>query len=41
MKNLPTHEYILPNQRENYFETQASSVCVANDANHNLTPSHK
>ena len=39
--NLPTHEDILPYQREKEVKALASSVCVTNEANQNLTPSHK
>ena len=38
-KNLPTHKYILPNQRENEFKALESAVCVTNEDNHNLIPS--
>ena len=40
-KNLPTHEANLPNQIEKKVKELASSVCVTNEANKNLTPSQK
>ena len=40
-KKIPTHEDILPNQREKEVKALASSVFVNNEANQNLTPSHK
>ena len=39
--NLPTHETILPNQRDKEVKALTSAVCVTNEANHNLTPSQK
>ena len=39
--NLSTHEDIIPNQREKEVKALTISVCVTNDANQNLNPSHK
>ena len=38
---LPTHEAILPNQREKEAKALESAVYVTNEANQNLTPSQK
>ena len=40
-KNLPTHEAILPNQRDKEVKTLEISVCVTDKANQNLNPPHK
>ena len=40
-KNLPTHEYSLPNQIEKEIKSFSSAVCVTNKANQNITPSQK
>ena len=39
--NLPTHEATLPNQRNKEAKSLTNAVCVTNEANQNLTPSHK
>ena len=39
--NLPTHEDILPNERENEIKALESAVFVTNEANQNLNPSNK
>ena len=39
--NLPTHADIIPNQRYKEVKALASSVCVTNMSNHNLTTSQK
>ena len=41
MNNLPTHKYNLPNQIEKEVKALTSAVCVTNEANQNLTLSHK
>ena len=38
---LPTHEAILPNQREKKAKALESTVCVTKQDNQNNTPSHK
>ena len=40
-KNLPTHEAIITHQIDNQLKKLASTECVTNEANHNLTPSQK
>ena len=37
-KNLPTHEAIIPNQREKEFKVLPIGVYVTNEANQNFTP---
>ena len=39
--NLPTHKATLPNQIEKEVKALESDVCVTNEANQNITPSHK
>ena len=39
--NLPSHEAILPNQREKEAKALESAVCGTNEAIHNLNPSKK
>ena len=39
--NLPTHKYILPNQREKEVKVLESAVCVTNGDNQNLPTSQK
>ena len=39
--NLPTHEGTLSNQRDKYVKALESYICVTNEYNPNLTPSHK
>ena len=39
--NFPTHEAVMPNQKEEEFKACASFVCFTNKDNHNLTPSKK
>ena len=39
--NLPTYEATLPNQREKEVKALASTVCVTNEANQNITLSQK
>ena len=39
--NLTTHEANLPNHRKKDFKAFTTAVCVTNEANQNLTPSHK
>ena len=39
--NLPTHETTPPNKIDKEVKALTSSVCVTNEANQNLTPSHK
>ena len=40
-KNLPTHEDILPNQRDKEFKALASAFCVSNKLTGNLLPHRK
>ena len=40
-KNLRTHEANLPNQRDKAAKALKSAVFIINEANQNLTPSHK
>ena len=39
--DLPTHEAILPNQRDKYFKELEITFCVTNEPKQNLTLSHK
>ena len=39
--NLTTHEYTIPNQIEKELKELTSAICVTNEANQNLNPSHK
>ena len=39
--NLPTHEATLPNHIYKEVKSLSSDVCVTNEDNQNLTPSHK
>ena len=39
--NIPTQEATLPNHIVKKVKVLTSSVCVTNEANQNLTPSHK
>ena len=40
-KNLTTHKALLPNQINKYYKGLESAICVTNEANHNLNPSHR